>query len=224
MNPRADSGIAAFKAFAARFQAESTHLPAQAWASLLDGQAAASLRELVPLEIRRNLGAFFTPEHMAMKLAEPLRDYDGRLVIVDTSCGGGDLLLAAIRSVSAVSSRRTGPLTIRGVDLVPEFAQVTANRLRAQSELSGMPLKIQVRCGNGRSAPELLEATHLLLNPPFTPTLAVHSCKWAGGKVNSAAVFLADAVEHARPGTVVRAILPEVLPRRHEIPSLAPVY
>ena len=54
-------------------------------------------------------------------------------------------------------------------------------------------------------------ATHIVMNPPFAATTAPAGCGWASGSVNSAAVFLEHVARHARPGTVISAILPDVL-------------
>lgn len=54
-------------------------------------------------------------------------------------------------------------------------------------------------------------ATHLVMNPPFAKMIAPKDCTWAKGKVNAAAVFMEHAVKHAKSGTQILAILPEVL-------------
>src|SRR5439155_614635 len=55
------------------------------------------------------------------------------------------------------------------------------------------------------------EATHIVLNPPFTPSAAPRDCSWASGNVNSASLFLEACLNKARDGTQVAAILPDVL-------------
>jgi len=54
-------------------------------------------------------------------------------------------------------------------------------------------------------------ATHLLLNPPFGLMTAPADCKWAGGRITEAAIFVVAALEQAKPGTELLAILPDVL-------------
>ena len=66
--------------------------------------------------------------------------------------------------------------------------------------------------GDGLSTPDVSDdATHVLLNPPFTAIPSYDSCEWARGKVNGAADFLARVVAGLRPGVEVSAILPDVL-------------
>jgi hypothetical protein len=54
-------------------------------------------------------------------------------------------------------------------------------------------------------------ATHLFLNPPFGLVEAPSDCDLAGGRITAAAIFVATALERARPGTELLAILPDVL-------------
>jgi hypothetical protein len=65
--------------------------------------------------------------------------------------------------------------------------------------------------GCGLSDVNYEDATHLVMNPPFTMAPAHEPCEWASGQVNSAAVFLEHALRRTRPGTRIAAILPEVL-------------
>jgi hypothetical protein len=54
-------------------------------------------------------------------------------------------------------------------------------------------------------------ATHLALNPPFVLTNAPDGCIWAGGRITGAANFVITALERAKPGAELVAILPDVL-------------
>lgn len=181
--------------------------------AVLDGRAAADLRRLVPVASRRSVGAFFTPEHLARRLAEPLEDARGRCVVVDPACGAGDLLLAAARRL--YDSTPTS-LRLVGVDIVPEF--VAASELRVDLLLrstrdSGRALHAerQFICADGRTSSALATATHIVVNPPFIMAAAPEGCQWSSGRVNAAAPFLLDCIAGAAPATRLRAILPEVL-------------
>lgn len=48
-------------------------------------------------------------------------------------------------------------------------------------------------------------------NPPFCLVDAPSTCKWAGGRITAAAIFVEAALERAKPGTELLAILPDVL-------------
>ncbi len=185
--------------------------PEHELARVLDGQASAELRRLVSLTDRRKLGAFFTPHELADRLAEPLRGARGKIVVVDTSCGAGDLLLAAARALAPAIQRATATVHLYGVDIVPEFVEVAAWRLELQRRVLNLDLEVRTRCGEGRSAPEAASATHVLLNPPFASVQSADDCAWAGGTVNGAADFLDHTVARLAPASRLSALLPDVL-------------
>lgn len=186
--------------------------------ALLDGQASTDLRRLVPLAERRELGAFFTPSAMAAHVAEPLSDGSGDLVVVDPSCGAGDLLLAAVRQTAVARGHEQATLALYGIDIVPTFVDAANARVRLQCDLLEVPSQTFFRCGDGANAAEIGSATHILTNPPFGPTNADDGCTWASGRIHRAASFFVKILEAASPGTVVRALLPDVLRcgRRYE--------
>lgn len=177
----------------------------------LDGQASAELRRMVPIEHRRRLGAFFTSHELAQQLTSKLVDARGEVVVVDPSCGAGDLLLAAARSLEP--SLRSGQVDARfvGIDIVREFVETAACRLEMLHKSSDYVPEVKWRTGDGRAAAELKKATHLLLNPPFSATAARVDCPWAHGNVNGAAEFLAAVVSTIPQDCHVAAVLPEVL-------------
>lgn len=186
-------------------------IPPDGLRGLLDGQAGAELRRLVPLGDRRRMGAFFTPHDMADRLAEPLRGARGEVVVADTSCGAGDLLLAAVRALAAPIRREDVTARLVGVDIVPQFAQVAEWRVELLCRTTGIEPRVRIRCGDGTHAAETAQASHLLLNPPFTPVESSPDCEWAGGSVNGAADFLARSVVRLQEGSLVSAVLPDVL-------------
>ena len=177
----------------------------------LDGQAASELRRLVPLSTRRRLGAFFTPHVLADELAEPLQDETRSLNVVDSFCGAGDLLLAAMRAAHRSRTRGRDALAFSGVDLVAEFARAALLRLELQAAELGIRPSIRTRAGDGLAAAELVRATHVLLNPPFGRITAPDPCTWASGSVNGAAVYFASTVAELADETKVHAVLPDVL-------------
>ena len=108
----------------------------------LDGQPAAALRRLVPLEILRANGAFFSGETLARRLVEPLVDsIDDRSVILDPACGAGDLLLAVAQHLPILGTLAHtldywgGRLA--GRDIHPEFVAATITRLALTAKRRG---------------------------------------------------------------------------------------
>ena len=178
---------------------------------VLNGQASAEIRRLVPLGDRRRLGAFFTPHELADDLAEPLRSAQGRVTVVDPCCGAGDLLLAAARALEGPVRKETASASFVGVDIVEEFPLVARMRFELLAREHGLNVTSDFISNDGLAAPSVDAATHVLVNPPFTAVPSPEGCEWAGGKVNGAADFLARVVVRLRPGVEVSAILPDVL-------------
>lgn len=177
----------------------------------LDGQAGSELRRLLPPEHRRRLGAFFTSHKLARRLAAPLAEARGDAVVVDPSCGAGDLLVAAAQMIEP--SLAAGQVSARliGIDVVKEFADAARYRLGMLSRISGQDLSVKLSVADGRRAAKLRAATHVLLNPPFASIPADQSCSWAQGNVSGAADFVAAVVSKIPRGCQLAAILPEVL-------------
>lgn len=187
----------------------------------LDGGASRALRRLVDLETLREAGAFFTGTRLsrrAARLVAPTLDKDS--VILDPSCGAGDLLLACAETLQPSSSRPSrwaGQL--RGRDLCSSFVQaaklrlalrlLTHRRAPARSQATTFP-ELRVGCGMSDHA-ALSSATHVVLNPPFTLVQAPRDCTWAAGTVSAAALFLDRCLASASPNTHIVAILPDAL-------------
>lgn len=200
----------------------------EALATYLDGEASQRLRESVPLNDRRASGAFFTSSTLRSFALDRL---DGTLdrdsVIFDPACGAADLLLGAAAFLPLgndwVSTLKLWGTQLLGHDLHPEFLQAARARLKlaawqrhaedpvAPGLARGQPFPALQR----RSGLELCEAygnaTHVLLNPPFTPRATEEDCAWAAGRVNAASLFLEQALHQAPAGCRIIAILPEVI-------------
>lgn len=181
-------------------------------AHFLNGAAAATLRKLVPLQDRRSLGAFFTPQKLAEELAAPLADIRGGAVILDPCCGAGDLLLASLRSIAPTQADGSARVKLHGMDIVREFTEVASERLRLQlKKLHLDDVDICVSHCNGLDPASFADATHIMLNPPFGFSTAPSSCSWASGRVNKAALFVADILPNIKIGASIHVILPDVL-------------
>lgn len=192
----------------------------------LNGQAGAELRLAAPLETRRKFGAFFTGTDLGAKLIGCGTGFGPKSVFYDPTCGMGDLLIAAARQLPICKSL---PKTLKqwgqqlsGTDLHQEFIDGTRTRLvllARQRHKSDEVLQISnaeffpnIRVADGlKQAALFSRATHLLLNPPFGQVAAPPDCKWAGGRITEAAAFVIAALEQAKPGAELLAILPDVL-------------
>jgi hypothetical protein len=192
----------------------------------LNGQASLELRQVIPLKKRRRFGAFFTGSDLAARLISRCTNLDGNSVIHDPSVGMGDLLLATAkklplgRSLNETLKRWGRQLT--GTDIHPEFIEGAKTRLviLAQQRHGLKSLGVTsiaglfpgIRVADGLAQHQAFSrATHLTLNPPFGLTKAPVKCKWAGGRITAAAMFVVTALERAKPGAELVAILPDVL-------------
>jgi hypothetical protein len=192
----------------------------------LNGQAALELCQVISLNIRRRFGAFFTGSDLAARLISRCGQFDESSIIHDPSLGMGDLLLATARqlplgrTLNETLKRWGGQLS--GTDIHSEFVEGAKTRLviLAQQRHGLKSLGVSsiaglfpgIRVGDGLVQHKLFaRATHLTLNPPFVLSEAPEGCKWAGGRITAAANFVVTALERARPGAELVAILPDVL-------------
>ena len=64
----------------------------------------------------------------------------------------------------------------------------------------------QITPGCGLSDPDIFaRTTHIVINPPFTTSIAPADCTWASGGVSSAALFIDAYLRFAREGARVPA-------------------
>ena len=192
----------------------------------LDGQASVELRRVASLKTRRKFGAFFTGTDLGSQLIDCGTRFNATSIFYDPSCGMGDLLIAAARTLpvrkTLRDTLRQWGLQLTGTDLHHEFIEGTKTRLvllarqrhenDATLQDSNTGFFPNICVADGLTQEALVDrASHLLLNPPFGQVPAPKSCKWAGGRITEAAAFVVAALERARPGTEMLAILPEVL-------------
>lgn len=190
----------------------------------LDGEAGRELAKHVTLKKRRKFGAFFTGSALATRLVGSKR-LSGK--IYDPTVGAGDLLLAAARKLPLKRSLRETVAHwsqhLAGLDLHEVFVRAARARLillarergKFSDELSPSEARKAfrlIKVGNALKDKKLLRwADFVLINPPFVRRRAPRRCAWAVGSVNSAAVFCDHVLSTVRPGTMVLAVLPEVL-------------
>lgn len=205
--------------------------PEAAVLNALNGAPSKALNRLVSRTELRDSGVFFTGSEFAQRAARRVvATITPDAMILDPACGAGDLLIACSTALQT-SPNLTATLNewsqrLVGRDLFMEFVEATKLRLilsAAQTQrvsgehylgavlhsASHFPL-IRQHCGLG-DAEAITAATHIVMNPPFALVDAPDGCKWASGKVNAAALFVDTCLEHARLGTQIVAILPDVL-------------
>lgn len=187
----------------------------------LDGQVATNLRRLVTLAERKRKGAFFTSGQMAETLAEAISGtLTPRSIIADPACGAGDLLLAFLPSL--LSRRNRGetkwPHRLIALDREQSFVDVARARVTLAARLADRDRHfnpdelVNFHVGDFLNRPKVIrQATHVVLNPPFFNVKLKSPLSWAEGSVSAAALFVETCLTHCRPGTIVAAVLPDVL-------------
>ncbi len=195
-------------------------------AACLDGTASVELRRLVRLETRRAQGVFFTGSKLAGKLFGSITFNPHKHFIYDPAVGAADLLLAAARRLplarDLAATLKTWGGCLAGTDLQAEFVDAAKYRLTllARQRHGGAEMLPPdwekmfpfIRTGDGLKEVHLYaRATHLVMNPPFSTSDPTDECKWTGGRISDAALFVVRALERSRPGTRLLAVLPDVL-------------
>lgn len=185
---------------------------------ILDAGASRALSNLVPMELRRENGVFFTSKHLASIVwKRAMSSLTERSVIVDPACGAGDLLLPPVRYL--VQQKKSGKLNemIRAADIQKSFAEAARKRLQLTALVESRGSD-DLRFDNVlhrdflECSSELLSgATHIVLNPPFTSISVMKESSWGNAKVNAAAVFVDLCLRDMDIGARLVAILPDVL-------------
>ena len=224
-------GVTAYWKYVARLQTLASETQrADGWneraVAALDGEASRELQKIISLKTRRRYGAFFTGSELAARLIEHCTNLGKNSVIHDPTVGMADLLIAVAKKLPL---GRTLDQTLKqwgrqltGTDIHIEFIEGAKTRLvilaqkrhglKARGVTSTAGLFPGIRLADGLAARKAFaRATHLTLNPPFVLTDAPAGCKWAGGRITQAAMFVITALEQAKPGTELVAILPDVL-------------
>lgn len=195
--------------------------------SALDGQPFRELRRRVPIDQLRREGAFFTNSKLANRalgsIAEELAASD---MIVDPTCGAGDLLLSSTQhfqvSETLSDTLKMWGRRIAGSDIHSEFVLATLSRLAISAIQRGAIADAQpnqfsdffpnIVVGDTFENRQLLDnASHVVINPPFTMIESPKDCDWTRGTVNAAAIYMNHVLENTRHGTRIVAILPDVL-------------
>lgn len=185
------------------------------------------IRELIPLEELRDNGVFFTGDELSKDAAALLNDISIESRVIDPACGAGNLLISVIPYLpvkdTLTSTLKMWGNILHGYDLHQEFIKAAKLRiiLDAMSKvkkinetnidmLESFLVNINVGSIFDHSA-QLMDMTHILINPPFTRSCFSEKFKWGSGSINSAAVFVDFCIRKVRDNTQIVAVLPEVL-------------
>ena len=193
----------------------------------LDGEPGQVLRRSDESRLKQHC-AYFTNATMAARLANLVPMGEVPRTYFDPTCGAGDLLLAVAKRLPIASTLTatidewgrclSGRDPIRGLHPCGEGATGTIGceaMPRAsprQTKSSSQECFPEIREGDFLARCERPhDANVVVMNPPFGYTRAPDECCWTQGRVSSAAVFAEKAIQDARAGARIVAILPDVL-------------
>ncbi|MCX5998814.1 MAG: N-6 DNA methylase [Chloroflexi bacterium] len=195
---------------------------------VLNGEAISALKQLVPIEVRRKAGLFFTStqlaDSVAARLAPRLRT---GVRVLDPACGAGNLLIACARYLPTGSNLRQtlGMWSdfIVGYDLHQEFVRATQLRLTllAASKhpeeskilryLDPSSIFSGLTAGDFFANKRLSDVDCIVVNPPFGHISAPPDCQWSTGRIQTAGFFFERLLRLTYNGQHIAAILPDVL-------------
>jgi hypothetical protein len=195
---------------------------------ILNGGATSALQRLVPANIRKKSGIFFTNAYLADKVAKhivPILRSGGTLL--DPACGAGNLLVACSnylpRGHTFLDTIQLWSQIVSGYDLFPEFIRASRLRLvlaaanhhmKDNNTLSDIDIENvfpHLKVGNVFDSESILQSQCIVVNPPFGYMQAPSDCTWAHGRIQAAGWFLEKLLLSAREGQHIVAILPDVL-------------
>lgn len=195
---------------------------------MLNGQATSALHRLIPVEVRKQAGIFFTSTGLADRIGRRLAPLlQTGVGLYDPACGAGNLLVACCQYLPCGKSFdetvRIWSELIKGNDLFPEFIRATRLRLamtaasRHPEERIGLDkIKAEtlfqgVKAGDVFGAATVSTSKCVVVNPPFGYMLAPEHCTWAKGKIQIAGWFTEQLLRMANEEQHLVAVLPDVL-------------
>lgn len=185
------------------------------------------LRELLTIEEMREAGSFFTGQKLATKAVSLLPAITSNSIVLDPTCGAGNLLIEASRKLGVEptlsATLKVWGKVLWGFDLYPHFIEATKLRIIVEALSQGIELdcgleealmllpNIVVKDALRVNKQELGAVTHVLMNPPFTIKPSPKENYWKEGKINTAGIVLDKYLRNLPKGCRVSAILPDVL-------------
>ncbi|WP_072057701.1 N-6 DNA methylase [Enterobacter asburiae] len=186
------------------------------------------LRESFSIKEMRDAGSFFTGLKLATKALESFPcEIQSDSVILDPTCGAGNLLVLCSRKLS-ISPTLTETLLqwdkqLKGYDIYEHFIEGAKLRLIIEALNRGavkdceidfainLLSNIKIKDALQVSEEDLFGVSHVIMNPPFTIAPSPEKHYWKKGKVNSAGIFFDKYLRLLPLGCSISAILPDVL-------------
>lgn len=171
------------------------------------------------LPARKRSGSFYTPaplvDHLLDLALDPLLGA-GPALVLDPACGAGHFLVPAARRIAERCglARAEAVRWVRGVDLDPAAAEITAFRLWLLAPEAGWDeVSGQVSVGDGLRLDDEAAYDVVVGNPPFLNQLRSATVREVGVDgtapyTDTSAVFLRHAASLVRPGGRVGMVQP----------------
>ncbi|MFQ2346000.1 N-6 DNA methylase [Aeromonas dhakensis] len=186
------------------------------------------LRECLSIEEMKEAGCFFTGQSLASNaVSSLLNPITPTSVVLDPTCGAGNLLIECSRQLSVddslyITLKQWGKI-LWGFDLYPSFIDATKLRLIVEAITRGakndcsievaMSLLSNIRVQDALEviSADLITVTHAVMNPPFTIWQSPKINYWKDGKVNAAGIVFDKYLRILPQNSCLSAILPDVL-------------
>jgi len=186
------------------------------------------LRKFLNLSEMKEAGSFFTGQHLASALINKIsKSISNNSLIIDPTCGAGNLLIECARHLTIENTLsetlKSWGKVLYGYDLHQSFIDAAKLRLifealsqgavkncSLEEALSYLP-NIFVSDVMSLGKDHFDDATHIIMNPPFSNWPSPRTRFWKAGKVNAAGVVFEKVLNLVQEDCHVCAILPDVL-------------
>lgn len=188
----------------------------------------AVLRKLLSIDEMREAGSFFTGQALASKVLTSFkRPITLSSVVLDPTCGAGNLLIEASRKLgveTTLSETLKGwGKVLWGFDIHQHFIEAAKIRIVIEAinrgveqdcgldEAIGLLSNICAKNALTTKPDEIKNVTHVVMNPPFTIWSSPKENYWKEGNVNAAGILFDKYLRVLPKGCLISAILPDVL-------------
>lgn len=186
------------------------------------------LRQCLPLEQMREAGSFFTGQHLATKVINSFeKAITSNSRVLDPTCGAGNLLIECSRKLGVCETLSETLAewceVLWGYDIHDSFIEASKLRLIIEALNRGVQkdcsveqamsyfINIKVKDALLVTKDDLIDITHVAMNPPFSIWKSPNKNYWKQGKINAAGIVFDLFLRNLPKECVVVAILPEVL-------------
>ncbi|EXC27090.1 N-6 DNA methylase [Acinetobacter baumannii] len=186
------------------------------------------LRECLSIDEMREAGSFFTGQNLATTVIKRFQraiTFDS--VVLDPTCGAGNLLIECSRFLGVektlTKTLEKWGVVLWGFDIHESFIDASKLRLVIEALSRGvindcsveqaMSYFENIKVVNALNIKknDLINVTHVVMNPPFTLWDSPNKYYWKKGKINAAGIVFDHYLRILPESCLITAILPDVL-------------